>query len=143
MRPYQRLLTAIALFIGAWICLLSVAVQVPPNINDLSDKEGLSAAIMLTVALQGIGILAIACVVVGMLTSIFIRPRSFGLRLFVYLASNLMIFISSLLGILVIAGFVYDTIAGIAGIILYLCVIGLLVSATPKRVADKTKSEPL
>ena len=143
MRPYQLLLTAIALFIGAWFCLFSVAVQVPPNINDLSDKEGLSAAIMLTVALQAIGILAIACVVVGMLTSIFINPRSFGLRLFVYLASNLMIFISSLLGILVIAGFVYDTIAGIAGIILYLCVIGLLVSATPKRVADKTKSEPL
>jgi hypothetical protein len=139
MQPYQRLLIAIALYIGAWFCLLSAAVHVPPNTEDLSDKEGLSAAIMYTVALAAIGFVAIALAIAGILILMALNRKSFTVRLTIYLASNLFLLLSSLLGMFVITAYVYDTISGIAGTILYISAISLTLSATPKRIADKKK----
>ena len=137
MRPYQRLLASIVLFVGAWFCLLCAAVQLPINSQDPLDTEGLSIVVILTVALQGIGFASIVLTSVGVLISRIINPKSLSIRRTIFWMSNFLLLLSSLLGLLVIGSFVLDTILSIAGASLYLGVIILVLSATPKRIADK------
>jgi hypothetical protein len=136
MQKYYRPIASIAPFIGAWLCLLSAAVELPPNPDDLSDTTGLSAAILYTVALEAIGFVGIISVFLGTLTSQLLRSKSFGLHLSIHIASNLIIFTSSLIGLFVITAYVINTPAGTIGFLLYIGVIYLVFSATPKRIAD-------
>jgi hypothetical protein len=133
MPSSTRLLTSIVLFIGAWFCLLSVAVHVPANPKDLSDTEGLSPAVIYTVALEAMGFVAIVCVGLGMLFSKILKSNSFGMRLAIFCSSNLLLLLSSLLGIFVNVSYVLDTIPGVTSISLYIGVIGLITTAAPKR----------
>lgn len=133
MRSYQRLLISIVLFFGAWFCLLSAAIHVPPNPGDLSDTTGLSAVIIYTVALEAIGFVAIVGVGVGLLASMILKSGSYGMKLAVFFASNILLLLSSLLGIFVVVSYVLDTLSGIVGIVLYIGVIGMIITAVPKR----------
>jgi hypothetical protein len=139
MPPYQRLLASIALFIGAWFCLLGAAVQLPINSEDLSDTEGLSIVVILTVALQGIGFVGIVLTAAGIVLSTIIKPKSLAIRRVIFWASNFLLLLSSLMGLLVIGSFVLDTLLSIVGVSLYIGVIGLILSATPKRIADNNQ----
>ncbi|MHC8353388.1 hypothetical protein ACYZT7_29855 [Pseudomonas sp. RT4P38] len=133
MPSYTRLLISVVLFIGAWFCLLSAAVHVPANPKDLSDTAGLSPAVIYTVALEAIGFVAIVFVGLGMLFSKILKSHSFGMKLVIFCSSNLLLLLSSLLGIFVNVSYVPDTIPGVASISLYIGVIGLVTTAAPKR----------
>lgn len=133
MPSYTRLLISIVLFVGAWFCLLSVAVNVPANPKDLSDTAGLSPVVVYTVALEAIGFVAVVCVGLGFLFSKVLKSTSFGMRLTIFCSSNLLLLLSSLLGIFVNVSYVLDTILGVASISLYIGVIGLITTAAPKR----------
>lgn len=139
MPPYQRLLASIVLFIGAWFCLLSAAVQLPINSQDPSDTEGLSIVVVLTVALQCLGFASIVLTTAGVILSTILNPKSLPIRRTIFWMSNLLLLFSSLLGLLVIGSFALDTLLSIAGVSLYIVVIGLVMSAIPKRIADVNK----
>jgi len=139
MRPYQRLLTSFVLFIAAWFSLFHAAIQLPPNSKDLSDTSGLSVVLLSTIALLSIGIPAIALSSTGIVLSFFTKSKSFPLRLLIFFITHSALLLSSLLGILVIGLFVLETLNSIIGVILFLGVIGLIMSAAPKRAADKNQ----
>ncbi|MGW8465113.1 hypothetical protein [Pseudomonas sp. CLCA07] len=139
MRPYQRLLSSFVLFIAAWFSLFHAAIQLPPNSKDLSDTSGLSIVLLLTIALLTIGIPAIVFSSAGILISIFTKSKSFSARLLIFSISNFPLLLASLLGILVIGLFVIETLNSIIGVILFAGVMGLIMSAAPKRVADKNQ----
>lgn len=132
MRQYRSLLFAILLFVGAWFCLLSAGVGSPENPDDPSDTKGLPAVIIYTVALQVIGLLAILFTGLGILVTAKLKPTSFGIKLAIFLASNLLLLLASFMGIFVIGSYVAGTISGIAGISLYTGAIGLVITAIPK-----------
>jgi hypothetical protein len=133
MRSCQFLLIAILFFIGAWICLLCAGVYVPPNPTDLSDTDGLSAIILYTVALQGIGLVAILFVVAGILVSLGVKSKPYNVRLMVFILSNSIFVLSSFLGISIILSNVFGTLCGGFGLVLYLSAIGLTLAAAPRR----------
>jgi hypothetical protein len=137
MSSSQRLLTSIALFIGAWLCLFYAALQLPTNQKNLSDTEGLNIVVMLAVALQAINIAAIAFASAGIVLPKIIKPKSLTSSLIIFFISNSPLIFASLLGILVLGLYQLDTLSCIAGISLYVGTISLIMSATPRRGADK------
>lgn len=138
MSSHQRqLLLSIVLFIGAWLCLFYAALQLPTNPKNLSDTEGLNIVVILAVALQAISIAAIVFASVGLVLPKIIQTKSHTVSLFIFFISNSPLIFASLLGILLLGLFELDTLSCIAGISLYVGTICLIVSATPKRVADK------
>ena len=139
MPPFLRLLASIALFIGAWFCVLHAAIKLPTNSENLFATEGLSIVVILTAALQGLSIAGVFLSGAGVLLSAITKTKSFALRLAIFLSSNFLLLLTSLLGILLISAFVLDTLLSIAGISLYVGVIGLILSATPKRITDENQ----
>ncbi|WP_419711690.1 hypothetical protein [Pseudomonas sp. NFX224] len=139
MTSYQRLLSSILLFIGAWFCLFNAAIQLPINSQDLSDSEGLSVVVLLTIALVCLGLPGSALTIAGVFFSALIKPKSLIVRRWIFWVSNLLLLLSSLFGILVIGLFALDTLLSIVGISLFISVIALILSATPKRIADKNQ----
>lgn len=137
MSSYQRLLLSIVFFTGAGLFLFYAAIQLPTNPKNLSDTEGLNVVVMLAVALQAIGIAAIAFTCAGMLLPKIIKPKSRAVSLIIFLISNSLLTLASFLGILVFVLFELDTLSSIVGISLYVGTISLMMSATPKRAADK------
>lgn len=105
----------------------------PENPDDLSDTRGLPAVMIYTVALQVIGLLAIISTGLGMLVAAKLKSKSFGVRVFVFCSSNLLLLLAALMGIFVISSYVLETLSGIAGISLYLAVIGVVTTAVPER----------
>lgn len=112
MGRYKCLLIGIVLFVAAWFLLLSAAAGVPENPADLSDTSGLPPVTIYAVALQAIGIVAIIVSVLGMLVSYKISSVSFGFRLAVFLVSNTLLVLASILGVFVIVSYVLGTISG-------------------------------
>ncbi|MBH3399182.1 hypothetical protein I5S60_06335 [Pseudomonas fluorescens] len=135
MSRYKSLLIAISLFVAAWFLLLSAVAGVPENPADLSDTSGLPPVTIYAVALQAIGIVAIIISALGMLASYKIRSVSFGVRLAVFLVSNALLALASILGVFVIVSYVLGTISGVAGVALYIASLAFIVIAAPKRVA--------
>lgn len=135
MSRYKSLLIAISLFVAAWFLLLSAVAGVPENPADLSDTSGLPPVTIYAVALQAIGIVAIIISALGMLASYKIRSVSFGVRLAVFLVSNALLALASILGVFVIVSYVLGTISGVAGVALYIVSLAFIVIAAPKRVA--------
>ncbi len=135
MSRYKSLLIAISLFVAAWFLLLSAVAGVPENPADLSDTSGLPPVTIYAVALQAIGIVAIIISALGMLASYKIRSVSFGVRLAVFLVSNALLALASILCVFVIVSFVLGTISGVAGVALYIASLAFIVIAAPKRVA--------
>lgn len=137
MPPYQRLLLSILLFIGAWLCLFNAAIRLPINSQDLSDTEGLSVVLLLVIALACLGLPCSALTIAGTILSAITKPTSLIVRRAIFWLSNLLLLLSSIFGILIIGLFVLDTRLSIVGVSLYIGAISLILSATPKRVADK------
>ena len=137
MRRYQRLLVAILLSTGAWFCLRYASTRLSINLEDPINTEGLSIVVMLTVALQGLGLVGIALSGTGVILSALLRPKPYNIRLLLFFSSNFLLLLHALLGIFLICFFALDTLASIAGLSLYIGVIGFALSATPKRIADQ------
>ncbi|MBV6825826.1 hypothetical protein [Pseudomonas sp. PD9R] len=124
---------AVLFFIGAWFCLFSVGIKIPENPNDLSDTRGLPAVMIYAVALQVIGVVAIFFTGLGAIAILKLKHYSLGMHRIIFFSSNLLLLLTSFFGIFIIFSFVLDTVLGMAGVILYVGVIGLTLSSTPRR----------
>lgn len=127
------MLAAVLFFIGAWFCLLSSGVNVPENPSDLSDTRGLPAVIIYIVALQVLGVMAIISSGLGVLVCAKFKPKSIGISRAIFFISNFLLLFISLVGVFVIVSFVFETVLGLVGILLYIGVICLTFTAIPKK----------
>lgn len=133
MSRYKLLLIAIVVFVIAWFFLLYASVHTPENPSDLNDTSGVPAVSIYSIMLAVIGGVAIIMSSVGILISAKLRPASFLSNLMVFVVSNALLVLGSLLGVFIIVSYVLDNPFGVAGVFLYLMVIGFVMSAAPKR----------
>ncbi|MEN2394719.1 hypothetical protein [Pseudomonas halotolerans] len=135
MSRYKSLLIAIAVFVMAWFFLLYASVDVPENPSDLSDTRGLPAVSIYSVILAVIGGVAIIMSGAGILISMRLGSASFVSNFIVFVVSNALLVLGALLGIFIILSYVLDNPFGVAGMFLYLVVIGFVMYAAPRRAS--------
>ncbi|GLX89772.1 hypothetical protein Pfra02_23410 [Pseudomonas fragi] len=82
----------------------------------------------------GIGLVAVLMAGVGVLISTQLSTSSYRLKIAVFIMFNSWLVLASLLGILIIAGYVLDTFFSGVGVVLYALVIGLVWVSVPRRV---------
>ncbi|WP_122320507.1 hypothetical protein [Pseudomonas cichorii] len=133
MRISYRLLVAILLFVMAWVCLFFAGDGVPENSSDLSDTRGLPAVTIYTVMLQAISGVALLLATIGFVVSARFESSSWGKRVAVFSIFNICLLLTSIVGVFVIGSFLFEKTLGLVGILLYLAVIALVISALPKR----------
>lgn len=133
MNYCKRLLVAISFFVLGWVCLIFAAGGMPENPANLADTQGLPAVAIYAGILQATGIIAVLMSGVGIIISAKRTCYSFRVKIVVFIASNTLIILASLLGILIIAAYVLDTLLGVIGLVLYLFVLVLVVSSAPRR----------
>lgn len=133
MPSYLRLLTADILFILGCFCLLNAIRGLPDNPYNLAQTQGVSAAVIYVAILLGIGAVAVLLSGMGMLTLKGLSASSFALKMTVFVLSNSLMVLTSLLGIAIIAGYVLNTFFSALGAVLFMLVILLVVTSVPRR----------
>lgn len=133
MASYLRLLTADILFILGCFCLLNAIRGLPDNPYNLADTQGAPAAVIYVAILLGIGVVAALLTGIGILTLRGLSASSFTLRMTVFVLSNTLLVLTSLLGIAIIAGYVLNTLFSAMGAVLFMLVILLVVTSAPRR----------
>lgn len=130
---YQRLFFALLCFILGWICLALAARDLQENTLNLVGVHGVPAAVVYVALMQGIGCVAVVMSGLGMFVFFQLSASSFRLKISAFLFSNILLVLASLLGILIIVGYVLDTLFSVIGIALYVFVIVLVISSVPRR----------
>jgi len=120
--------------IGACALLFFFALEgVTENPNDLNETGGIPAVTMYTVMLIVLTAASVAMTGLGCLLQNLLKRRAFKLRIGVYALTNILLFLTSLLGALVAAVYTYDTIAGILGGLLFAFSLVLVLIACPRK----------
>lgn len=127
-------LAAIASVMGACALLFFFALEgVSENPNDLSDTRGIPAVAMYTVMLIILTAASVALTGLGYLFQRLLRRRAFKWRIGVYALTNVLLFLTSLMGTFVAAIYTYDTIAGVLGGVLFVFSLVLVLIGFPRK----------
>ena len=131
MSHYKRLLLAIFFFVLGWLCLVYAAGGVPETPDNLADTDGLPVVAIYSVILLWMGLAAALIAGLGEVLLIRMAAYSVTVRVIVFIVSNFLLLVVSVLGILIICTYVPGTLLGLAGIAFYLAVIVCLSISVP------------
>ncbi|WP_156315948.1 hypothetical protein [Pseudomonas sp. Pf153] len=130
----KKICLAVASVLGACALMVFFALDgVTENPKNLSDTQGIPAATMYTVILI---IMTAASVVLTGLGSLFqklLSSRPFQWRIGLYVLTNALLFLTSLLGTFVAAIYTYYSIAGVLGGLLFALSVVLILIGVPRK----------
>lgn len=133
MNHYKPLLVAIVFFVLGCLSMLFATHDLPESPSYLADTEGVPAVVIYVSIMMGGGLVAVLMTSAGILISIQLTASSFIFKMSVFVLSNILLVLASLLGISIIAGYVLDTLFSIMGVVLYVLVIALVVTSVPRQ----------
>ncbi|NUT89207.1 hypothetical protein HNO91_22480 [Pseudomonas corrugata] len=106
---------------------------VTENPKNLSDTQGIPAATMYTVILIIMTAASVALMGLGNLFQRLLRQQPFKWRVGWYAFTNVLLFLTSLLGTFVAAIYMYDSIAGVSGALLFALSVVLILIGVPRK----------
>ncbi|MBX8609957.1 hypothetical protein K5D65_22460 [Pseudomonas cichorii] len=133
MKNNGCLLMALVFFVMAWVCLFFAGDGVLENPLNPSDTSGLPTMTLYMVLLQAVSLVALTLSGIGLVVATRFKAGSWWKRVAVFLIFNTGTVLASISGVLIIGAFVLDETLGVFGAFLYLVVIALVISASPKR----------
>ncbi|MBT2297734.1 hypothetical protein [Pseudomonas fluorescens] len=107
------------------------AVENPANLN---DTQGVSAFAMYLVILILLAATSVALTGLGSVALEFLKYRSLKLRMGLYLLANIVLALTSLLGVLISVIYTYDSVSGVMATLLFSCAFALVLLAAPGRL---------
>lgn len=134
MSRSKFLWASIVFFILGCFSLHLASSDISENPSNLLETTGVPAAVIYVAIMLGVGLVAVFMAGVGVLISTQLSTSSYRLKIAVFIMFNSWLVLASLLGILIIAGYVLDTFFSVVGVVLYALVIGLVWVSVPRRV---------
>lgn len=133
MERYKFLLGSMFFSVLNHMCLPYAVRGVPENVEDLTDTTGVPAVVIYTSIVLLIGFCAVLSTSLGLiLLSFTVKSSAFWVRMTVFIASNVLLVLVSLLHALVIFAYLFDNLLGRLGVVLDVIVIVLVVASAPK-----------
>lgn len=134
MNRSKFLWASIVFFILGCFSLHLASSDIFENPSNLLETTGVPAAVIYVAIMLGVGLVAVFMAGVGVLISTQLSTSSYRLKIAVFIMFNSWLVLASLLGILIIAGYVLDTFFSVVGVVLYAFVIALVWVSVPRRV---------
>ena len=134
MNRSKFLWASIVFFILGCFSLHLASSDISEDPSNLLATRGVPAAVIYVAIMLGVGLVAVFMAGVGVLISTQLSTSSYRLKIAVFIMFNSWLVLASLLGILIIAGYVLDTFFSVVGIVLYAFVIALVWVSVPRRV---------
>lgn len=134
MNRSKFLWASIVFFILGCFSLHLASSDISEDPSNLLATRGVPAAVIYVAIMLGVGLVAVFMAGVGVLISTQLSTSSYRLKIAVFIMFNSWLVLASLLGILIIAGYVLDTFFSVVGVVLYAFVIALVWVSVPRRV---------
>ena len=131
---FQVFVGVYCFFILACFSLHLASGDISENPSNVLETTGVPAPVIYVAIMLGVGLVAVLMAGVGVLISTQLSTSSYRLKIAVFIMFNSWLVLASLLGILIIAGYVLDTFFSVVGIVLYAFVIALVWVSVPRRV---------
>lgn len=129
-------LAAVASALTACALLLFFALDgVMENPADSNDTRGIPAVTMYTVILIVMTAASMALTGLGWLCQRLLGRRPLKWRIGLYVMTNALLFLTSLLGVCVATIYTYDSIAGVLGALLFALALVLILIGVPRKSA--------